>query len=274
MRWLRAESAAVRRARGRTPPARLRWGLIFSCLSLCALPLRADEFQRAFDQANALYYEGKFAEASAAYEKLIQAGHRSASLYFNLGNARFKADENGRAMAAYRQAEHLAPRDPSVRFNLQFTRKRVTGSEVPGVAVWQRSLSVLTLNEWTVLAVGGYWLWFLLLSLRECSAPLRRALRGYTSAAGVTAVLLGGCLAAAAYEEGRITGAVVVVPNAVVRYGPLEKSDVHYQLRDGSEVAVLDEKHVSDPPQVWLQVRDPALGVGWLKLDQVAVLKF
>jgi hypothetical protein len=87
---------------------------------------------------------------------------------------------------------------------------------------------------------------------------------------------MGGCLAAAAYEQSRAGGAVVVVSHAVVRYGPLEKSDVHYQLRDGSEVAVLDEKRVSDSSttQVWLQVRDPAFGVGWLKRDQVEVLKF
>src|SRR5262249_51643794 len=156
-----------------------------------------------------LYYEGKFADAAAAYEKLIQAGCRSATVYFNLGNARFKAEENGRAIAAYRQAEHLAPRDPSVRFNLQFTRKKVTGSEPLSAPAWRRTLSALTLDEWTVLAMGAYWLWFLLLTLRECSALLRRAMRGYTGAAGVTAALLTGCLAAAALEQSRASGAVV-----------------------------------------------------------------
>jgi tetratricopeptide (TPR) repeat protein len=254
----------------------MRRSLLILIFHWFVLPLRADQVQTAFDQANALYYEGKFAEAAAAYEKLIQAGHRSATIYFNQGNAWFKAEENGRAIAAYRQAEHLAPRDPGVRFNLQFARKKVTGSESQSAPPWRRTLGALTLDEWTVLAMGGYWLWFILLSLRECSALLRRTLRGYTSVAGITAAVMGGCLAAAAYEQSQAGGAVVVVPHAVVRYGPLEKSDVHYQLRDGSEVAVLDEKRVSDSSkqQVWLQVRDPALGVGWLKRDQVDVLKF
>ena len=51
---------------------------------------------------------------------LIQAGSISTPIYFNLGNAWFKAGEAGRAILAFRQAEKLSPRDPDVRANLQF----------------------------------------------------------------------------------------------------------------------------------------------------------
>jgi tetratricopeptide (TPR) repeat protein len=225
----------------------------------------------AFDQANRFYEQGQFTNAAAAYERLIQSARGSATLYFNLGNAWFKAGQNGRALAAYRQAERLAPRDPSVRFNLQFVRKKVSGSEtVPG-PLWRRWLSALTLDEWTLLAMGAYWIWFLLLSLRESRTGLRKALRGYTATAGVAALLLAGCLIAANAQQSRAVEAVVIVSEAVVRYGPLEESQVFYQLRDGSEVTVLDEKQVSNG-QTWLQVQDTLRRVGWLKRDQVLVL--
>jgi tetratricopeptide (TPR) repeat protein len=59
----------------------------------------------AFDSANKLYEEGKFAEAASAYETLAKSGQSSATLCFNLGNAFFKSGQIGRAIAAYRQAE-------------------------------------------------------------------------------------------------------------------------------------------------------------------------
>src|SRR5262249_6562621 len=95
-----------------------RWMLDVGCwmlvlfLSLIALPLRAQNSTAAFESANKLYYENKFPEAAAAYEKLLRPGTASAALYFNLGNAWFKAGQIGRALAAYRQAEQLSPRDP------------------------------------------------------------------------------------------------------------------------------------------------------------------
>src|SRR5205814_7956079 len=119
------------------------------------------------------------------YEKMLHADSNSPALYFNLGNARFKAGQSGRAIAAYRQAEILAPRDPSLRFNLNFVRKKVSGSESIPVETWGHWLAALTLNEWAALAMGAFWLWFLLLALREIRLALRKTLSGYTATAGV-----------------------------------------------------------------------------------------
>lgn len=261
--------------RGRlVPTPAWRRGLALLCLlALIGAAPGADLLTTAFDQANKLYEERKFAEAAAAYEKLIQSGYGSATLYYNLGNAFFKDGQHGRALAAYRAAEPLAPRDPNLRFNLQFVRKQVTGSDAAPGAAWRQWLANLTLNEWSVLAMCAWWLWLLLLALREARPALRRALSGYTATAGVVTAALAVCLVAAV-KASRATEAIVSVPNAVVRQGPLETSPVAYQLRDGSEVAVLDEKELSGdgPAQSWLQVRHGAQRPGWLKRDQVVVL--
>ena len=252
-----------------------RAAMILLMLILTGPPaLSAESPATVFEHANKLYEQGKFPEAAAAYEQLLQSGHGSAALFYNLGNAWFKAGQHGRAIAAYRQAEKWLPRDPNLHFNLQFVRKKVSGSETTATGLWHRALRHLTLNEWTILTVSAYWLWFLLLGLREFRPGLRRSLRGYTATAGMTAVLLAGCLTAAAYEQSRLTEAVVVVPEAVVRHGPLEESQVKFQLRDGSEIVVLDEKEllVGDKRQSWLQVQDGVRGIGWLKRDQVIVL--
>jgi tetratricopeptide (TPR) repeat protein len=224
-----------------------------------------------FDQANRLYEQGKFADAAAGYQQIIASGHRSPTVYYNLGNAWFKAGQLGRAVAAYRRAQQLSPRDPNIRFNLDFARKQVTGSNAPAPGVWQGVLGRLTLNEWTVLAAIAFWLCFVLLILREWKLSWRRSLRNYTIVAGSVATLLIALLALAVYQSTGSSEAVVVTQQAVVRYGPLEDSRVHFQLRNGAEVQVLGRKE-NGTDESWLQVRDGSRRIGWLKSDQVVIL--
>jgi tetratricopeptide (TPR) repeat protein len=240
-------------------------------LLLAVLPVRAADLAGAFDAANRLYEQRKFEESATKYEELIRAGAATPIVYFNLGNAWFKAGQLGRAIAAYREAQRLAPRDPNVRFNLQFVRKQVTGSEqLPG-PVWKQWVTNLTLNEWTIATVVAFWVLFVLLALGEIRPSLRAALRLWT-AAGVVAFLgFAFFLGAAMYDSRNTHAAVVVVPNTVVRYGPLEDSTVYYQLRDGSELQVLDEKKTTEN-QSWLMVQDATRRTGWLKRQEVVVL--
>ena len=84
----------------------------------------AADIPTEFNAANKLYAEGKFAEAADAYKKTLQSGAAAPALYFNYGNAEFKSGNFGRAIAAYRQAAQLTPRDAEVRANLEFARTR------------------------------------------------------------------------------------------------------------------------------------------------------
>jgi hypothetical protein len=221
--------------------------------------------QPAFDAANKLYEQGHYREAAAAYQGLIQGGMVSPGLYFNLGNAWFKAGQKGRAIASYLIGLRLRPRDPSLRFNLQFVRQEVTGRERPPETWWQRWLAGLTINEWTLLCATAFWVWLALLSLREVRVEWRKSLRGYTALAGLSAILLLVCLDRATAQR-KVLPAVVVAPEAVVRYGPLDESQVDFQLHDGMEVIVLDDK---PGPQSWFLVRDVTGREGWLKQDEV-----
>jgi len=249
---------------------------VFALFTLAAGSLHAENLLAAFDQANKLYEQGKYAEAATAYENLVPSAPASAAIYFNLGNAWYKAGQSGRAIAAYRLAEKLAPRDPNLRFNLNFVRKKVSGSDSIPTEGWHHWVTTLTLNEWTALATSAVWIWFLLLALRELRPILRKSLGGYTATTGALAIILLGGLATAIYEHYRVKEAVVIATNAVVRYGPLEESHVYYQLRDGSEVTVLDEKELTlgQKKQAWLQVQeqDGNRRIGWVQRDQVILL--
>ena len=232
--------------------------LLVAWLPFCS---RADLSASAFESANKLYEEGKFAEAAAAYESLVQSRQVSAALYFNLGNAWFKSGQIGRAIAAYRQAEQITPRDPDLRANLQFARNQ-TPAPTLSPSRWQRWLGRLTLNEWTLLAAGAVWLWLGLLAILQWRPALRPLLRGYVVTLAVLVALLFVCVAAALREARFTRTAIVIADEATVRYGPLAESPAAFTVHDGAELRVLDQK------EEWLQVNAGPGRVGWLRRDQ------
>src|SRR5712671_2887476 len=139
--------------------------LIFSTLAVGAAA--PQESAAAFEQANKLYEQGKFTQAAGAYEALIERGVELPAIYFNLGNAWYKAGQNGRAIAAYLYAERLSPRDPNVRFNLGFIRNKVNEGQISTGTFLQRALRRLNVNEWTIAASSALWVWLMLLAARE-----------------------------------------------------------------------------------------------------------
>src|SRR5277367_3354076 len=129
-----------------------------------------------FSAGNKYYAEGKFADAVNAYEKILASGTTSPNLLFNYGNAEFKSGNLGKAIAAFRRAELLAPRDSEIRANLAFVRNQVQGAAVRE-SFWQNRLGNLSLNEWTVFAAIAFWLTFLLLAAKQIRPTLAAKLK-------------------------------------------------------------------------------------------------
>ena len=254
-----------------SPRRLLLLALVLLLIALLPTSSISAEPAAAFDAANKLYEQGRHREAAAAYESLLKTSPQSESLLFNLGNARFKAGETGRAIAAWREAERLAPREPGIRFNLQFARRKVSGQETSAGTLGGRTLAALTANEWAALAAVALWIWCGLLALRELRPALRPTLSGYTATAGGIFLALAVCVGAATSRNDR-PEAVVTTPEAILRSGPLEEAKVLHQLRDGTEVVILDRKTITiaSQPQTWLDIRDAANHRGWIKNDQVA----
>ncbi len=247
-------------------PAIVSWWLARVCVALVGiwcLNAFAENAPASFDVANKLYEQGKYSEAAAAYQAVIDGGQRSVAVFFNLGNAYFKSGQTGRAIAAYRAAERLSPRDPDVRANLQFARQQTQGpAQLPDR--WVQWLGKLTVNEWTWMLTVAAWLLLLLLAVLQWRPKWKSVLRGYILVAGVATVLLGICLGASFYES-RGRYAIVITRDASVRNGPLEESQAAFIAHDGAELRVVDRK------EDWLQVSAGPSRTGWLRQEQVIV---
>jgi len=221
-----------------------------------------------FKMANKLYAEGKFADAAGIYENILKTGAQSSALLFNCGNAEFKSGHPGAAIAAYRRAALLSPRDAEVRANLAFVRGQVQDATLhesrwSRIAGW---LGQLTLNEWTLLAATAFWLTLILLAARQIRPALGAKLKNATSLFAALTVLSGAALGLQAAEHFSKQTAVVVSTEATARSGPFDEAQSAFTAHDGAELAVMD-RHGD-----WLQVSDGAGKIGWLAVKQVEIL--
>lgn len=218
-----------------------------------------------FSVANKLYAEGKFSDAASAYEKILQTGAQSPALLFNAGNAAFKAGHIGKAVAAYRQAEMLAPRDAELRANLTFVRNQVQGTTVRE-SRWQSWVNALTLNEGTLLTAILFWLTLALLIVRQLRPALVPKLKTATRTFATLTFLAGAILALQAMNHFNASVAVVTTTETTARSGPFDEAQSAFTVRDGAELTVLD-RHDD-----WVQVINGAGKIGWLNKKQVEVL--
>ena len=188
----------------------------------------------------------------------------SANLLFNYGNAEFKAGNLGRAIAAFRRAGLLAPRDAEIRANLEYVRNQVQGATSRD-SRWQEWLGQLTLNEWTLLTVVGFWLSLGLFAARQLRPTLVTRLKTVTTLCVWLTLCLGagmGLQAASHFSK----SVAVVTEAATARSGPFDDAQVAFAAHDGAELPVLS-RHDD-----WVQVTDPRGRIGWLNTSQAQIV--
>jgi tetratricopeptide (TPR) repeat protein len=233
------------------------------------MPANDDAFQRG----NTLYEAGRFADAAAAYQRAFDAasGQNAAvgvNLFFNLGNAWFRAGEPGRAVLNYERALRLQPDHLEAAANLAFVRRQlgVPAAHQPG-SEWERY--ALNWSPW-LLAAGG-WLLVggtmaaLLAGSGSESARTRRTARVLALAVGLPLLASGG-LALWFADRGAVDPARAVLvgaEGAEARYAPADTAKVETTLPAGGEVRVLQERGS------WDYVELPGGTRAWIASAQV-----
>ncbi len=212
----------------------------------------------AFARGNALYAEGKFAEAADVYEKQVRQGGYSANLFYNLANASYRRGDRGRAILNYQRALLLEPTHAEAVANLAFVRGRNLAS-APGNAI----LDWLDADGWTWLAAAGGWLAVIGLG----AAIFRARSRWLMLTAGCVGAVLCGGSAWAIYRTdggGKNPGrAVVLADDTRALYSPADNSKTVLTLPVGGEVLILSEQGAWD----YVQLGDGTRG--WVAAERV-----
>ena len=242
-------------------------GLVVAAGILAAGMASADNPNAIFFRAGALYGEERYAPAAAEYEKILGAGLESGHVYFNLGNAYFKAGDVGRALLNYERARRLIPRDPDLQANLAYARSLSGADDTePLYARLLLPLAKRLSSDEALLAASFAYSALMLLLIAARLLPA--AQRGASAVAIVAGVVLVVLLSSGTYRLLTLDlpahAVVVAAEDAAVRFEPSATGTVHFQAKPGSVLRLLGER------ESWAQVARSDGARGWIELAAVA----
>lgn len=234
---------------------------IFAALALAAFSYVArgsDDFAKDFEAANGLYDQGKYAGAASGYESIIQRGHYSAALFYNLGNADFRLEKPGAAVLNYERASSLSPGNPDIQANLAYARGQ-TGARV-AEKDWRDAVVMnFGTDSYSLLAAVAAWVAifaaaFFFLWSRKASLAL----------AAICCTMVAGYAMFAIYHLEKNDGlAIVTAKTAEARHAPADNSTLAATLPVGSRVWILEQRGP------WTHCRLPDNADAWLPADSI-----
>jgi tetratricopeptide (TPR) repeat protein len=224
------------------------------------------------DEATTAYAQQKYERAAAAYERAVAAGVRNEIVYYNLGNAYFRAGKLGPAILNYERALRLEPDLGDARYNLDVAREAVSArlgkDSLKGVmeeSFWVRAVDAVPLPILIVavilLDIGFF---AFLIALRFIPTGFTRT--GLTvgavfaGVAGLAAVLL---LAGRLYWIERVRTSIVVADEVMMRELPDASSREMPKLHAGMRVVAVRES------QGWWRIRLANHVEGWVPKESV-----
>ena len=104
--------------------------ILLACL--LALPSAAAAFDRSeLTEFNDLYKNDRYEEALEGYSKITAQEPSNPWAWYNAGNAQCRLNRMGPAVFSYARAFKLNPRDPNIRFNLEYALRQTGQTLVP-----------------------------------------------------------------------------------------------------------------------------------------------
>lgn len=226
------------------------------------------KFQEAQERFNAATTHEEFLQAANLYEQILEAGVVNGAVLYNLGNTYMFADERGRAIAAYRQAQRYRPRDPFLESNLAFALGEEAlpddnRSIIDHVLFWKDLLSYPEKFHLT-LAAGGFSLFLALIALY---ARNRKVWKRLALFALLVTVLLAVSAGFDVYRYEFIQHGAVTGQDVVARKGNAETWEPAFTeaLPQGTEFRVRDQR------SSWLLIRLDTGLEGWIPGSEAIV---
>ena len=256
----------VERARG----GLARVVLVGAALALLAAGSRAtagpgaDDLKGLFSRACELYEKGDFGSALSEFQAVRAGGIENAPLYYNIGNCYYREGQLGRAVASYRRALMLAPRDSDAKINLALIRAAVGGGDTTSTG----GLATVTALPLRFFSARQFqWIFYLAYYLAAGCFLGVLFLRGRFRRIGLygltAAVVVAGCaLGLSEYGISKfrsVTEGVVVADRAPLKSGPGDAFQEIATLPDGLELRLRAKSGI------WVEVELPTGEVGWLR---------
>jgi tetratricopeptide (TPR) repeat protein len=201
--------------------------------------------QHRFEEANNLFNQSKYTEAAKSYQQLLDEGYNQTALYFNAGNAWYKAGKVGMAVYSYEKALQLSPNDKAVKHNLDVVNQKVEGyvNELPLVFFQQWWLTLEHFhhpNGWAVGMIIFFWLLIAGIMVNKYIPGLHKKWLNWTNYGIGALFALYTIMAITSYcsANNHSTGIIMVQNKA--KSAPDESSRDIFEVGEGVKVDVTD----------------------------------
>jgi len=204
----------------------------------------ASEADRSYQRGMQAYGDEQWSLAIQEFESILLGGYEADVLYYNLGNAYYRAGHNAGAVWAYEKALQLHPSDEDIRYNLTLAnlhvQDRIAPPEIPLVLRLYRGVrESFTTTEW----VRWISLIMLLLSLFHALSRLWgwNVLRWLITPGLALAVCMSLVAADSLIKDRTLEEGIIYAELAEVYSAPSERSTKLFELHEGLKVSIVEQ---------------------------------
>lgn len=236
-----------------------------------------------FQQANALHDEDPaeartlYQQAALRFERVVgEGGIHNGKIYYNIGNAYFRAGDLGRAILNYRRAAQYAPNDRNIEQNLAYARSQRLdqlaevefGGPLKALLFWHYDFSFG--QRFALFALVFVGMWAAAATVLFIRRPFLKWIIGIGA---LGSVALGASLLVESWHLQNRRPGVVVAEEVVARKGDSASYEASFQepLHAGAEFLVVEER--PSWIQVELHLPDGERPRCWLPKSAVAMVR-
>jgi len=247
---------------------------IFFIITLLVSGFGLAQSSALFEQGNALYNDGKYAEALDKYTAVLERSNKhSAALYFNIANAHYKLNHIAPSIYYYEKAKQLAPNDQEIENNMAFAKNMTIDAiaVIPevGLAKYVKSLThKLSYNNWAKMSIGFVVLFVVLFLLYYFSLSTVRKRLFFTGSI-VSGLLVFVALGLTIHNYNlskKDNPAIVFATSSSIKTEPNPRSEESFTLHEGTKVQIVDT--LSD----WNRIKLTDGKTGWIKKEDLKEL--
>jgi len=244
--------------------------VIFFILILVSLSGAAQDRGDIDARARKAYNAGMYQQSIEAYESILASGQESFVLYYNLGNAYFRANDIPSAILFYEKALKLEPNHPDIRHNIMIANTKITDKVelVPELFYkrwWRSFLDSFDLDTVATLLIIFLGVTLLFTGLYLSARTLN--IRKFSFWAGAAAAVLLILAIVAAQQKERLMKnhqeAVVFTPTVTVKSSPDFGSKDLFVIHEGLKVTLLDK--IGE----WQEIKIANGSIGWLLISDI-----
>lgn len=227
----------------------------------------------AIKEAEEAYTKEDYGKAIELYEGVLKSNGPSAAIYYNLGNAYYKANKIAPAILNYERALVLNPGDSDVRFNLQLARQKSVDKIEPVsdffLTEWFEAIQNMgAADSWAKLGIVCFVLFIGCLILFFFSKYIRLKKIGfYLGILLLLMVIFANIFAS--HQKDRIVNrksAILFAPTVTIKSSPDASGTDLFILHEGTKVFIKSKLGE------WNEITTEDGNVGWIPTKDIEII--